>query len=155
MPGSATIGTNLVDSLLGVVDDLRSSLHADMGVRQWRVYTVRRVWATEVGDGSFMDTLVEITPSPLVSYDLVNELTPAGLDERGNVRLSEVSLTYTEDELLGRPLGALEQWYYLLRDAHGQGLADRYFGVSGPPKPDRISTIGWVVQLVRQNVEGC
>lgn len=155
MPGSAIIGTNLVDSLLEVVDDLREDLHASMGVRQWRVYTVRRRWAVEIGDGPYTDTVIEITPAPLVSYDLKNEVTPAGLDDGGEVTLSEISLTYTEAELTGRPLGDNEQWYYRLDDAHGQAMPARYFGMVGPPKPDRISTIGWVLTLVRQNIEDC
>lgn len=156
MPGSATIGTNLVDSLLGVVDDLRSSLHGDMGVRQWRVYTVRRVWTgDEPGDGTYTDTETEITPQPLVSYDLRNALTMAGLVEAGEIWLSEVSLTYTEAELTGRPLGASEQWFYKLTDAHGQGMEPRYYGLKDPPSPDRINTIGWKVKLIRQVVEDC
>ena len=156
MPGSATIGDNLVDSLLEVVDDLRGDLHPAMGVRQWRVYTVLRTWSgTEVGDGTKTDTETQILPQPLVSYDLANKLTPGGVDDDGIVTLSEISLTYTEAELVGPTLAANQEWFFVLRDAHGQGMPDRYFGVKDPPKPDRIQTIGWIVRLIRQNVEDC
>jgi hypothetical protein len=158
MPGSATIEDNLVDSLLSVVDDLRGELHPAMGVRHWRVYTVLRTWSgSEIGDGDPSDTLTEILPQPLVSWDLRNELTLGGLDEKGSITLSEVSLTYTEAELTG-PNHALEdnqQWLYLLREAHGQAMEDRWFGIQDPPWPDRINTIGWIVRLKRQRVEDC
>ncbi len=156
MPGSATIGTNLVDSLLGMVDDLRGSLNPDMGVRQWRVYVVRRVWSDgRVGEGTPADTLTELTPQPLIqSYNLFYEISPAGLDESGTVIASEVSLTYTEDELQPSP-GVGEEILYLLRDAHGQSIADRYFVLSAPPEPDRTNTIGWILKLKEIQVDGC
>jgi hypothetical protein len=156
VPGSATIGTNLVDSLLGTVDDLRGSLNTDMGTRQWRVYVVRRVWSGERrGEGTSSDTLTELTPQPLVGpNDLFYTSSAAGLEEDGNVTLSEVSLTYTEDEL-NPSAAANEDVFYLLRDAHGQSIADRYFTVSEPPKPDRVNTIGWIVRLKQATVDGC
>lgn len=156
MPGSAALGTNLVDSLLSVVDDLRGSLHPDMGVRQWRVFVVRRVFASGVvNEGSSVDNLTEILPQPLVSdYGLKYELTPAGLDEGGEIALSEVSLTYTEDEL--DPSGvAGTQVIYLLRDAHGQSIKDRYYVLISPPKPDRVNTIGWMLRLRLLSEDGC
>jgi hypothetical protein len=156
MPGSASIGTNLVDSLLEVVDDLRDGLHTDMGVRQWRVYTRRRTWSgPRRGEGAKTDVDIQIEPQPFVSYDLRYELDAAGIDERGEVTLTEVSLTYTEAELTGRPLLDNEEWYFILRDAHGQEMADRWFVVAAPPSPDRVSTIGWVVRLRRVDVEDC
>lgn len=156
MPGNATIGTNLVDSLLGMVDDLRGSLNPDMGVRQWRVFVVRRAWSNgRVGEEPYTDTLTELSPQPLVqSYDLYNKPSPAGIDESGTVLVSEVSLTYTESEL--RPTaGAGEEIMYLLRDAHGQGIADRYYVLAAPPKPDRTDSIGWILKLQLVTVDGC
>jgi len=156
MPGSAEIGTNLVDSLLEVVDDLRDGLHTSMGVRHWRVYVQRRAWdGGEIGEGVRTITEVEITPQPLVSTDLRHQLTPAGLMEAGSIALSEVSLTYTEAELTGDPVGEAEEWVYVLRDAHGQEMADRYFTIAAPPMPDRIDTIGWVIRLRPAQLEDC
>ncbi len=156
MPGNATIGSNLVDSLLGMVDDLRGSLNPDMGVRQWRVYVVRRAWdGGRVGDGAYVDTETELLPQPLVTdYNLFYSLIGAGLVEEGNIVLTEVSLTYTEDELQPAP-AAGEEIMYVLRDAHGQSIAPRYFVIMAPPQPDRTNTIGWIVRLKHVQMDGC
>ena len=156
MAGSATIGTNLVDSLLSVVDDLRGSLHPDMGVRQWRVFRRTRTWSgARRGAGTFTDVDFEILPQPLVRVDansaqtdkLRYELQQAGLNEEGGVALSEISLTYTEDELTGRPIADNAEVFYVLRDAHGQEIRDRYYTLAEPPMPDRVKTIGWLMKL--------
>lgn len=156
MPGSATLGTNLVDSLLTMVDDLRGSLNPDMGVRQWRVFVVRRTWAGGApGVGSYSDVETELTPQPLVkSYDLQWQPIPAGMNEQGNIMLHEVSLTYTEAEL-SPPYVAGSELFYCLRDAQGQAIRDRYYQLMEPPKPDRVRTIGWLVKLKVVTVDGC
>ncbi len=155
MPGSATIGTNLVDSLLGMVDELRGDLHTAMGVRQWRVFRVTKTWTgPRRGEGTASTVELEITPSPLVSQDLRNQLTPQGLDEAGALYVSEVSLTYTEDELA--PVAtALQEILYVLRDAHGQSIQDRTFYLTAPPLPDRTDSIGWILKMARISVEDC
>lgn len=155
MPGTATIGSNLVDSLLEMVDDLRGSLHADMGVRHWRVFRVVRSWdGGRRGEGARTVAELEITPQPLVTYDLRNEVTAQGVDEGGYVHLTEVSLTYTEAELYPR-VAPHQELLYCLREAHGQATADRLFTVASPPAPDRVDTIGWVLKLARADVEDC
>jgi hypothetical protein len=155
MPGTAVPGANLVDSLLDVVDDLRDGLHTSMGVRHWRVFVQRRAWdGGEVGEGVLTTTETEITPQPLVTTDLRNELTPAGIREAGSVMLSEVSLTYTEAELTGNP-AVNEEWVYVLREAHGQLMEDRFYSLAAPPMPDRIETIGWILKLRPALVEDC
>lgn len=151
MPGSATLGTNLVDELVGdVVDSLRDDLHTEFGVRAFRVYTVRRAWTgRRVGEGRKTDVVTEITPQPAVhrwdGFEL--ELAQCGLDEIGEVRLSEVSLTYTYDELTGGALPDNVQWFIRLSEAHGQLNPDRYFVFTRPPYPDREKTLGWVLWL--------
>ncbi len=150
MGGSAILGTNLVDSLVpDVVDGLRDDLHPAFGVRQFRVYTVRRTWSGGItGDGSYSDVETELTPQPLVKpYRTEYRLDRCGIDEAGLVVLREISLTYTEAELVGGPIAAGEEWLIKLIDAHGQSIADRYWVVARPPFPDRIKDIGWIVQL--------
>lgn len=156
MSGSATLGTNLVDSLVPIADELRGSLHADFGVRQFRVWTVSRAWSGgEVGEGSSSDVELELTPSPLVKSWLNRisgldwRLEPCGIDEAGLVRLSEISLTYTEAELIGDGLANGVEWFIKLSDGRGQEVADRYFTVTRPPFPDRINDIGWTMELLR------
>jgi hypothetical protein len=156
MPGSATLGANLVDSLVGVVDDLRGDLHPAMGVRHWRAFTVTRSFPSgEPGDGTFSDVETEILPQPLVDWGLSNRVEPAGLNESGDCTLTEISLTYTEAELVGAHLGDGQQFFWVLREGHGQAMKDRYFTVKEPPHPDRVKTIGWVIKLFRQQIEGC
>lgn len=156
MPGSATLGSNLVDSLLGTVDDLRGSLNTDMGTRQWRVYVVRRQWTgPNRGEGTYSDVLTELTPQPLVDpNELFFSAQSAGLEIDGNVTISEVSLTYKEAELNPYP-AANEEILYLLADAHGQEMANLYFTLAEPPKPDRVRTIGWIIKLKSVVVDGC
>lgn len=158
MPGSATLGTNLVDSLIpDVVDGLRDDLHPEFGVRQFSVFTVRRAWSgSGVGEGDFTDTESEITPQPLVEpYRTRFELEACGINEAGLVRLREVSLTYTEEELTGfigenaTGLEANEQWLYKLTDAQGQEIQTSYWVLKQRPFPDRIQDIGWVLELER------
>jgi len=158
MPGSATLGSNLVDSLLSVVDDLRGSLHPAMGVRQWRVFVRLRTWSGgRVGAGSPTDVDTELLPQPLVeSDDRYLAVESGGLDEMGSIMLSEISLTYTEDELDGGSNVAGREVLYVLSDAlGGQALSDRLYQLMEPPKPDRVKTIGWVVKLRRSTEDGC
>lgn len=156
MPGNADLDpTKLVDALVPTVDSLRDQLHTSFGVRPFRVYTVRRSYSGDLeGLGEPVETVVELTPQPKVwQWDGMRwELATCGVDELGEVRLTEISLTYTEAELTGRPLERGEQWFFRLEDAHGQGMEPRYFAPTRPPFPDREKTIGWVVQL--RKVEG-
>jgi len=149
--GSATLGTNLVDRLVPMVDRLRSSLYPAMGVRQYAVYLVRRRWSgARRGEGTItVLSRVELTPAPRVDFGgLRTQLEPHGFLEDGSVRLTEVSLTYTEAELTGRPLAANEEFFYKLVDAHGQASKTRYFTPTDAPlEVDREKDIGWKVSL--------
>lgn len=158
MPGSATFGTSLLDELFpDLVDGLRGELHPEMGVRQFRVYLAKRNWPSgRVGEGTppaWVET--EIDPQPLVTYEAYQGAQPdihfqydaCGLEIAGEITLTEVSLTYTEPELLGLPLIEGDEFAYVLRDAYGQDLIPRYYVVSAPPYPDRIETMGWRVRL--------
>jgi hypothetical protein len=152
MSGSATLDPNvLVDSLVpDVIDGLRRELHPLFGVRAFDVSLVTRSWSGgEIGRGDPSDTEVLIDPQPLVhpfsSMDF--EMEPCGLDEAGWVKLTEVSLTYTHDELLaGAALDGVEH-LIKISEAHGQGQPDRFFVHKRPPYPDRIKDMGWVLYL--------
>lgn len=150
MPGTATLGSNLYDQLATVIDDVRA-LHVDFGTRRFRVYSVVRTWSgSGVGVGSSSDVETEITPRPLVEpYRLENKLEPCGLDEDGFVWLREISMTYKEGEITGRPLTAKQQHFIVLRDGYGQAMPDRYYVVNTPPYPDVIANLGWEVELRR------
>lgn len=149
MPGSAVLGSNLVDDLVPTVDELRSSLHDEFGVRQFHVYTVLREWSGgATGDGDPTDTETELTPKPKVEpYKTQYELETCGIDEAGVVMLREISLTYTEAEIIGPTLTAGQEWFIKITDAQGQAIADRYWVIAKPPFPDREKDIGWKVEL--------
>ena len=152
MPGSATLDPDvLIDDLVtDVIDGLRGDLHPQFGIRAYRLFTVQRVFASgRVGQGSFVDTEVEIDPQPVVDqwdgfrYQLAN----CGLDELGEIRVREVSLSYTYGELTGRPLAAGTQWLLRLAEAHGQENPSRFFIHNRPPFVDREKDMGWVLWL--------
>ena len=158
MPGSAVLDTSLVDSLLPVVDSLRE-LHTSFGTRSWQVYTVKRTWSgSRRGEGNgvdpdYTDSAVELTPSPEVMDRRRRMLDPTGMDEVGEVELHEVSLTYTETDLLGAAGGNLAanvEFFYKLVGTHGQLQVTRYFVIGKRPViADREKTIGWIVTLER------
>lgn len=160
MPGSATLDPDvLVDSLVtDVIDGLRSDLHPAFGVRAYRVYTIRETWSgSRLGEGNRSEVATEITPQPLVeAWDgLRYELARCGLDEMGQVRLREVSLTYTEAELIGpSSLGKNERWLIRIDEAHGQENTSRYFVHTKPPYVDREKDMGWIVWLRASEVGG-
>lgn len=156
MPGSATLDPDqLVDGLVADIDDLRG-LADEFGTRQFRLYAVTRTWAGgEVGEGDdgFTDSEVEIAPPPKVDpyVELGFKLQPCGIDEAGVVKLSEVSLSYSLQDLVGYPPGgSLEpgvERVFKLRENYGQGHPDRTFYLDKSPAADREKTIGWVVWL--------
>ena len=152
------LGTNLVDSLVNVIDSLRSSLNPAMGVRQYNVTIVKRTWSGgAIGDGTASFTRQTILdPQPSVTWDERDyRLDPnagCGLVDAGFCTLREVSLTLTEAELLGTPLAAGVESYYRITDAHGQGIQTTYWVVTGTPEPDREKDIGWIIKLRRYEV---
>lgn len=164
MGGSAILDPDvLIDDLSDLADELRDDLHTDFGVRPFRVYTVQEVWESgRIGEGGSSLTETEITrPAPLVKpyapTGLNYELHPCGLDEAGFVDLSQISLSYTQAELTGKPvvdgvegdIPAGTKWFIRIREAHGQEQSFRDFKISGPPFPDRQKTIGWKMRLIK------
>lgn len=157
MPGNAILGTNLIDELLPMIDELRGDLHPMFGVRPFRVFAVTRTWAGQmVGEGDYTDQVVEILPQPKVEqWDGYKwALLATGVHEEGLIRLTEVSLTYTHAELTG----ALEtdqrnqQFFFRLTDDYGQANEDRILRHSRPPFPDREKTMGWVCWLTDMDI---
>lgn len=151
MAGSADLDTDiLVDDLVATVDELRA-LPNELGIRQFRLYTVVRTWSgDEPGAGDFSEAETEIVPRPLVeAFRRTDRLEPCGLDEADVVKVSEVSLSYTEDEIAGAGLERNQQWLVRVKDGYGQGARTRDFVLEGSPWPDRLKTIGWTFNLRR------
>lgn len=152
--GAATLDDEtLVDSLVGdVIDELRDDLHTQFGVRAYRVYRVIRTWTgPAVGEGTFTDEAHELRPQPLVTvWDGLRFVQAVcGIEEMGEIKLTEISLSYTEAQLLGQPLASNQELVIALGDAHGQGSSWHYFRYARPPYIDRVRDFGWVAVLRR------
>jgi hypothetical protein len=123
-------------------------------VRQWRVFVVRREWSGgERGAGDVrLVSSEQLVPDPEVLFDgqgaFMYEMRAHGRDNVGDAILREVSLTYTEAQLTGGTIEPHEDFFFKLVDAHGQGLAPRFFVPKRPPIADRSKRIGWHVDLV-------
>jgi len=152
--GAAVLNPNtLVDSLVpDVIDGLREELHPGFGVRAYRVYRVIRTYAgREVGDGPYTDDGAELRPQPRVRMwdGLKYVQATCGIRELGDVKLTEVSLTYTEAQLTGQPLLKTQEFFIAIGEAHGQGSSLRLWAHTAPPFIDRERDMGWVLNLRR------
>ena len=65
----------------------------------------------------------------------------------GSVKLTEVSLTYTQAELLSCEAAEGSQHFIKIVEAHGQLQAPKLFVHAKSPYPDRVKDMGWVVYL--------
>ena len=148
MPGTATLGDSIVDSLVTVVDDLRNSLNLMAGTRQSRVWRCMVQWSgNRRSDGTPSVVLLdEMIPSP----SLVTSPTPYG-DPR-IPRLDEVSLTWSEAELTGGELDDVSEFFYRVSEKWGQRVRTRYFMLDGAPVVDR-DNCQWKV-ILRQRESG-
>lgn len=140
----------LVDSLVAdVIDGLREDLHPQFGVRAYRAYRVIRTTAgLTAGEGDYTDEAAELRPQPRVHiWDGLRfvQMT-CGINEAGEIRLSEISLTYTEAQLFPK-LERNQESFIAIGEAHGQGTTTRLFGHTRPPFIDREKTMGWVIFL--------
>lgn len=159
LTGEAVLSsTVLVDSLVeDVIDGLRESLHPDFGVRAYRAYRVIRTWAGQrPGEGAATDDVAELRPQPRVQVwsGLRWELAACGVIEMGEVKLSEVSLTYTEAQLTGGgALRANQALYIGLAEAHGQAQRRALFVHARPPFVDREKDMGWALWLQKAQAE--
>lgn len=152
--GAATLDPNvLVDSLVpDVIDGLREDLHPAFGVRAYRVYRVIRTWSGKVvGEGRHTDDAAELRPQPRVSVwsGLRYVQATCGIRELGDVQLTEVSLTYTAEQLEPRTLRANQEAFFAIGEANGQGTPLRVWAHTAPPFIDREDSFGWVMFLRR------
>lgn len=146
---------NLVDELISTVDEIRDSIFPDLGVRGYTLTRVIRTWdGIEVGDGTSTTQNLAITPPPLVEFVNRRDELQNGRTERSNLKVTEVSLRYTEDELCGRPRAPTAECYYRLEESQNQGQRTSYWMLSGTPEPDRMNLdIGWTMRFVRCEID--
>lgn len=143
----------LIDSLVpDVIDGLREDLYPAFGSRAYRCYRVIRTWTGRTtGEGDPTDDTAELRPQPRVMvWDGMRFIqATCGIRELGEVRLSEVSLTYTEAQLTGRRLGLdkNQELFIGIAEGNGQGTAPRLFGHTAPAFIDREKSMGWMLYL--------
>lgn len=151
MPDSNLQKKSLADALVGVVDDVRRSVHGALGTRSWKVAIVERTWSGGVrGEGAENRVLRWLDPVPKVERVSRDRMGPAGREASGSVVLTEVSLSYTEAELDPKPSRGGEVAYALV-EAKGQQRKTRWFVIAAPPYARRgdneDDNIDWYIVL--------
>lgn len=150
----------LARTLVPVADSLRN-LYSTFGLRPYVVRLIKTRWSggrRGVGAESIVSE-TPILPTPLIadltSLQQIN--TPIGLDEFGEVGLTEVSGAYTEDFLRGhdtegRPPAVDEQFYYEVEfppPCTGATGERRRFAMRAAPMY-QSSRFQWSLRLERQ-----
>jgi hypothetical protein len=158
---ASTLGTSIIDRLVPVIDRIRGTIHPKAGDRQWNVAVVRRVWPSgrrgDASGGAPVSTVLQLTPQPRVEFPTDEhgvhfEMQPHGKLEEGTCKISEISLTYSEDQLTPQNLPANTEFYFRLTDAQGQLVPARHYVPAGPASPDREKNMGWTITLTRRTV---
>lgn len=98
-------GRSLVYSIAPAVDQIRQ-IATDLGVRPYRVYLVHVMWTgSHRGEGQPTEiSRREILPTPKVSdmSSTMQVLRSMGMTEEGTISVSQISLRFTEDDLMGK-----------------------------------------------------
>ena len=127
----------LSDTLIGVVDNIRRTVHGALGTRPWAVHIVKRSWSGgDRGVGICSETFLELDPVPEVKRVTQDRMGPAGRESNGQSVLSKVSLRYTEAELAPVPKQN-EEYAYRIRELHGQQQVDKFYVLATSPVPRR------------------
>lgn len=159
MGGNATLGDNLIDSLIPDMDDLKAQLFADFGIRQYRVFVCRRQWSGtrrgETATGApnpWTQTEIELIPPPEVIDNRKRKAEAFGTVEIGDITLKDVSLSYSQNQLTGADADSRTDIFYKVIDGQGQGARPQYYTLANPPVADRMKTIAWVIELNRAEI---
>jgi hypothetical protein len=156
---SAQAKKTLARRFVGLADSLRDLL-TKFGLRSYRVSLVRIQWSGGKR-GRGVPTVVEetpILPTPKIgSLEAISEMASSiGLNEVGSLELSQVSGTFTEEQLSGRspegdPIPPSQEFFYEVEFFPNDGLPTkrRFFPSSAPVYfPGRLQ---WCVQLTKAN----
>lgn len=133
---------------------------ARLGARNYSVLLVRTQWSGGTRGVGYESVIEErfLLPVPAVadiSAGVQHELLAVGTEEVGSLQVTEISVRYTESDLLGLspdgdPIPADQSFYWEVRD-DGASVADtprrRFVPVSAPYR-DREG-LQWIVRLRR------
>lgn len=141
----------LGDALIDVVDGIRRCVHSALGTRPYRVEIVTRRWSgRRRGEGSYKDSILVLDPVPSVDRHTNDRLGPAGREHSGTIKMSQISLRYSYEELMPKADDRTEVAWCIV-EMHGQRQGRRWFIPSGDPIPRRGDQPGdqtdWVVTL--------
>jgi hypothetical protein len=155
------VGRTLIDKLVGKADKIRQ-LATKLGIRPYRVFLVHSGWTGEErGEGRERElSRVELLPTPRVSpLDAVSRVPfHAGAYPVGSIRVDEISMRYTEDQLngLGYPRTGADEvperfdfWYELVEDGRSGGpVRPQKYRILGQPFRN-AEQVFWAVALER------
>lgn len=84
--------SDLVNDILGCTDEILS-IRDDLGAKKYQVSILTRVWSgTELGDGTPVDSVEKIYPSPyIVDYSQSLRLSEGGNVKEGDILLKNIS----------------------------------------------------------------
>ncbi len=159
------VGKTLAQRLIPTVDKIRQ-LNTSFGLRPYRVWLVHLRW-TGPARGMGVAEVVsrrEILPTPRVEDmgSTARELAAVGLTEEGSLRLTEVSATLSEDDLLGRTpdirrpdlprtgIQAYEFYYEVQHQRRPDEPAVRRIYVPDAAADLKPGRFGWTVHLKRR-----
>lgn len=162
------VPSSLAVDLTDVVDDIRQ-LYTDFGMRSYRVFLTHIIWGSgTVGVGApSVLSRQEVLPTPLVRdlSGVSQMLAATGLQEEGQIVVSQISPKYSEDDLMGqtpdlqdpalmRTSGTDRQFFWEVesnRRIEPRGVPRRFTPVSAPSlSRDGFS---WTISLVRQDFD--
>jgi hypothetical protein len=149
----------LVRRFIGLADSLRDLL-TKFGLREYRVSIIRVEWSGGKRGRGMPVVLSEkvILPTPKISsFDALTEFVqPVGLDELGSVELSQISGSFTEEDLRGTSnegdnIPPDQEFYYEVEffPHNGPSQKRRFFPRSAPTYfPGRLQ---WTIRLEKAN----
>lgn len=149
------IGSTLAGELVPVADELRH-LRAEFGAADWRVFLVHIRWTggqRGMGQAVLVSEL-EILPAPSVRDYRSRQRLSGGIAPEGDIEIREISLVYTEDQLLGRGTGGSPpdqgaEFFWELRTFGGDSGDRVRCAPAGQPVRDHIG-LQWRVRLQSQ-----
>lgn len=160
-PTQMNLKGTLAQRLISVADNIRN-LNTRFGVRTYKVRVVRVRWSGgQRGRGVPVEARVmDILPTPLVQdlTSLTEVLTPIGLDEAGVISVSEISGTFSDNQLRfldddGEQPGPDEEVFYEIEypqpDGSDKSIRRRFF-IRGVPYYDG-GRFQWRIRLEKSN----
>lgn len=107
---------SLVSDIRDDVDQILS-LRDQIGAVKTPVYIMTRVWADKKGVGNFVDTFVQVLPSPrIVTFEHSSRIREGGTIQQGDILLKGIAQNlYPTRETVDCSVDSdkLERWYWM------------------------------------------